>query len=314
MKKEFINMIKQAQQSPLRKMTLACPYHHSIISAAAMAWNDGLAKPIFIGDKKKIQEAALEAELDLASFDLVDIKDSQEACDLAVEMTATGQADFVVKGLIDTSVLLKSYLKPEYDMRQDKQMSHVAVFNPANYDKMLFVTDASMNISPSLDQKRQIIDNAVDVARTLGVELPKVAALAAIEKVNPKMKETVEARQLQEMAEAGIIKNALVAGPLALDNAIIPRAAQLKEIDGPVAGVADIMMVPNIEIGNVLYKVFAFSFPGGHAGVIVGGKRPIVLTSRSDGARAKYNSIALAKFLMDKENISLTGNFDYSAS
>lgn len=313
MKKGFINMIKEAQQSPLRTMTVACPYHHSSINAAMMAWNDGIAKPIFVGDREKIKAAAFDAEVDLAPFDIVDVKDEEKACDLAIEMTAKNQADFVVKGLVEASIFLGSYLKPEHDMRVGRQISHVAIFNPDNYEKMLFVTDAYMNIAPNLKEKKEIIENAVDLARALGVELPKVAVLAAIEKVNPKMPVTVEARQLQEIFQAGFVNDALVAGPLALDNAIIPKAADLKNIDGPVAGQADIMMVPSVAIGNVLYKVFTFAYPGGHASLVVGGRKPVVVTSRSDGASAKYNSIALCKYLMDAKELKLKESFNFTA-
>jgi len=313
MKKEFLEMINTAKLNGIRKMSVACPHQPSVITSAVRAYEDGLAEPVFIGDKDIMLSIANEEGVDLSPFTIINSKDDQKSCDLAVEMTANEETDFIMKGLVDTAVILKSYLKPEYKMRTEKLISHVAIFNPASYEKMLFVTDASMNIMPTLDQKRQIVDNAVSVARTLGVMKPKVACLAAIEKVNPKMIETVEAYELQKMCENGLIKNAVVAGPLALDNAILAKAAKIKKIDSPVAGHADIMMVPNIEMGNILYKAFAFSFPESHAGVIVGGRKPIVLTSRSDGEGSKYNSIALAKFLVDKEEYAEIGSYNYSA-
>ncbi|NCC81689.1 MAG: bifunctional enoyl-CoA hydratase/phosphate acetyltransferase [Clostridia bacterium] len=299
MKEEFLRMIDIAKSTGPKKLTVACPYHASSLLSSLMAQKDGLAIPILVGDKNRIMHAAEEDDVDISSLEIIDIKDDQAACDKAVQLVAEGKADFVMKGLIDTSVILKAYLKPEFGMRTDKLLSHVAVFNPDSYGKILFVTDASMNIDPDLDQKRQIIDNAVDVARKMGVEVPKVAVLAAIEKVNPKMPETVEARALQEMNEKGIIKNSIVAGPLALDNAIFEKAAKIKSIDHPVAGHADILMVPNIEIGNILYKALAFCSGAKHAGVIVGGKKPVVLTSRSDNEFGKYNSIAFAKYLLE---------------
>lgn len=299
MKTEFLKMIEIAKLHGPKRLTVAGPYHKSAILASILAKEEGLIEPIFIGDKERINKAAHEANVDISHIELIDIKDDQMFCDKAVQLVAEGKADFIMKGLIDTAVILKSFLKPEFGMRTDKLLSHVAVFNPENYYKIIFVTDASMNISPTLDQKRQIIDNAVEVARKMGVETPKVAVLAAIEKVNPKMKETVEARALQEMNEQGIIKNAIVAGPLALDNAIFEEAAIIKNISHPVAGHADILMVPNIEIGNILYKSFAFCSKTKHAGVIVGGKVPIVLTSRSDNENGKFNSIAFAKYLIE---------------
>lgn len=299
MKKEFLKMIEIAKSTGPKKLTIACPYHDSSILAALHAKNEGLVEPILIGDKERILAKAQELNLSLDQLEIIDLKDGQEACDKAVELVATGQADFIMKGLIDTSVILKAYLKSEFGMRTGKLLSHVAIFNPDGYEKMLFVTDASMNISPDLEDKKKIIENAIEVARKMGVEKPKVAVLAAIEKVNPKMIETVEARKLQEMNEEGLIENAVVAGPLALDNAIFLEAAQIKNITHPVAGHADILMVPNIEIGNILYKAFAFCSGVKHAGVIVGGKKPVVLTSRSDNENGVYNSIALAKYLME---------------
>lgn len=299
MKKEFLEMIRKAKATGPKKMTIACPYQESALLSALMAKEEGLVEPILVGDKDRIYEVAKEYDIDIDGLEIIDIKDSEAACDKSVELVAEGKADFLMKGLIDTAVILKSYLKPQFNMRTDKLLSHVAVFNPEGYSKMLFVTDASMNISPDLDQKRQIIQNAIDVARKMGIECPKVAALAAIEKVNPKMKETVEARELQIMNEQGVIKNGVVAGPLALDNAIFEKAAKIKGISHPVAGHADILMVPNIEIGNILYKAFAFCSQARHAGVIVGGKKPVVLTSRSDDEFGKFNSIAFAKYLLE---------------
>ena len=299
MKKEFLKMIETTKKNGRKRMTVACPHQDSVLVSAKMAKDDGLVDPILIGDIEVINKIAEEGNIDISDLQIIDIKDNEQACDKAVEMVANGEADFLMKGLIDTAVILKSYLKPEYKMRMDKLISHVAVFNPDSYSKMLFVTDASMNIAPNLEQKRQIMENAIEVARKMGVEIPKVAALAAIEKVNPKMQETVEARELQMMNENGLIKNALVAGPLALDNAIGEKAARIKNITHAVAGCADILMVPNLEIGNVLYKAFAFSSQAKHAGVIVGGRKPIVLTSRSDDEGGKYNSIAFAKYLTE---------------
>lgn len=299
MKNEFLRMIEIAKIKGPKKLTVACPYKKSALLSSLLAKKQGIADPIFIGNKDKIDKVAKEYNIDISEIEMIDIKDDQEACDMSVQLVAEGKADFVMKGHVDTSLILKSYLKPEFGMRTGKLLSHVAVFNPEIYSKILFVTDASMNIDPNLDQKRQIIDNAVDVARKMGIETPKVACLAAIEKVNPKMVETVEARALQEMNEKGIIKNCIVAGPLALDNAIYEEAAIIKGITHPVAGHADILMVPNIEIGNILYKAFAFCSGAKHGGVIVGGKTPVVLTSRSDDENGKFNSIVFAKYLLE---------------
>lgn len=313
MSKEFSEIIATAKLNGMRKMTVACPHHYSVITSAVKAYREGIVEPIFIGDKDKICKVAEDQKINISEFTIIDAKDNQKACDLSIQMTANSEADFAMKGLIDTSEILKSYLKPEYAMRRENLLSHVAIFNPRDYGKMVFVTDASMNIAPSLDQKRQIIDNSVKVARQLGLIRPKVAVLAAIEKVNPKMLETVEAYELQKMNEKGIIKDSIVCGPLALDNAISANAARIKSIDNPVAGYADILMVPNIEIGNILYKALAFSYPGNHGGVIVGGKKPVVLTSRSDGESEKFNSIALAKYLIDHEEAGAIDSRIYSA-
>ena len=300
MKIDFYEMIEKAKNSGVKRMTIAFPHQESAVLSARKAKDDGMVEPILIGDADKIKKNAEDAGVDISDIEVIDIKDDEKASDKTVELVANGQADFLMKGLIDTSIILKAYLKPEYKMKTDKLMSHVALFNPGSYYKMLIVTDASMNIAPNLDQKRQIVQNAIDVAKKFGIEQPKVAAVAAIEKVNPKMIETVEARELQLMSEKGIIKDGIVAGPLALDNAIFEKAAKIKNIEHPVAGHADIIMLPNIQIGNILYKAFAFCANDKHAGVIVGGKKPIVLTSRSDDEHSKYNSIAFAKFLLEK--------------
>lgn len=299
MKREFAEMLEKAIKAGPKTVAIACPHQESALKAARMAIDERLAYPILVGNERLIREIAQEYQVNLEGMKIVDVEDDGEACDETVRLVAEGKADFIMKGLIDTAVILKSYLKPEFGMRTSKHLSHVAVFDLAGYSRLLFVTDASMNIAPTLEQKKMIIENAVEVARAMGIKTPNVAALAAIEKVNPKMKETVEAYELQRMNEEGLIANAVVAGPLALDNAIFEKAAKVKKITHPVAGKADILMVPDIEIGNILYKAFGFLGNGNHAGVIVGGRKPISLTSRADDEYAKYNSLAMAIFLME---------------
>ena len=202
-----------------------------------------------------------------------------------------------MKGLIDTSIIMKQVLDREIGLRNENVISHIALFEVPTYHKIFMVTDAAMNIAPDLVQKKEIIENAVNMALSIGISMPKVAVLAAKEKVSPKMEATIDAGELKSMNEDGIIKNCIVDGPLALDNAINEESAKIKGIESEVAGDADILIVPDIEAGNVLYKALTFLANAKSAGLIVGARAPIVLTSRADNEEAKLNSIALATLM-----------------
>ena len=199
----------------------------------------------------------------------------------------------VMKGLVDTSIILKAVLNKEFGLRTGNILSHVAVFDVDGYDRLFFVTDAAMNLAPDLQGKKQIIENSCIVANALDIDEPKVAVICAKEKVNPKMQDTVDAKDLEEMCKNGEIKDCIVGGPFALDNAVSEEAARHKGMDHPIAGKADILLAPDIEAGNILYKSLVFFSNTKNAGVIVGAKAPIILTSRADSEETKLNSIAL---------------------
>ena len=206
----------------------------------------------------------------------------------------------VMKGLVDTSIILKAVLNKEVGLRCGKILSQVSILDIPSYDRLILLTDPAMNISPDLNAKKQIIENAVEVAKSMDIEMPKVACICAKEKVNPKMPDTVEAKELEDMCKNGEIKDCIVGGPLALDNAISIEAAKHKGIDNPVAGKADILLMPDIKAGNVLYKSVVFFAKGDTAGIVMGAKVPIVLTSRADSDIAKLNSIALGVLVASK--------------
>ncbi len=299
--RSFEDVLKYAKERGPKTISVACAQDADVLLAVNKAKELGISEAILVGDKEQIENIAKEKGIDLSSYEIIDIKDLSEASLKAVELVSTGKAHMVMKGLVDTSIILKAVLNGEVGLRTGNVLSHTAVFDIEDYDRLLFVTDAAMNIAPDLEAKKQIIENAVKVARALDIDEPKVAVLCAKEKVNPKMPATVDAAKLQEMNEKGEIKNCLVAGPLALDNAVSVEAAKLKKIDHPVGGKADILMVPTIEAGNVLYKALAFLAKSKNAGIIVGAKAPVILTSRADDEEAKLNSIALGVLMAAKK-------------
>lgn len=206
----------------------------------------------------------------------------------------------VMKGLVDTSIILKSVLDKDKGLRTGNILSHVAVFDIKKYDRLFFITDAAMNLAPDPNAKKQIIENACKVAYSLDIDLPKVAVICAKEKVNPKMKDTVDAKELEDMCNRGELKDCIVGRPFALDNAVSLEPANYKAINHPVAGKAHILLVPNIEAGNILYKLLVFFSESKNAGVIVGAKAPIILISRADNEETKLNSIALGVLMAAK--------------
>lgn len=291
--KSLKEIIEVAKERGPKTIAVACAQDLDVLLAVDMAKKEGIADAILVGDKELIEELGINNKIDLSRFEIIDIKDLSEASLKAVELVSTGKAHIVMKGLVDTSIILKAVLNKEIGLRTGSVLSHVAVFDVPDYHKLLIVTDAAMNIAPDLNSKKMIIENSVIVAKALDIEKAKVAVICAKEKVNPKMPSTVDAAELQKMNEAGEIANCIVAGPLALDLAVSKEAAKLKKIDHPVAGDADILLAPNIESGNVLYKTLGFLTKSKSAGIIVGAKAPVVLTSRADDEEAKMNSIAL---------------------
>jgi len=295
--KSFDEILRAARERGPKTIAVAVAQDAEVLSAVKAAGDMGIAEAVLVGDKEEIAGAARECGVDIGKFEVLDIKDKNEACRKAVELVSAGKAHIVMKGLVDTSLILKAVLDEKIGLRTGNVLSHVAVFDVPGYDRLFYVTDAAMNIAPDLQQKKQIIENAVQVANALGNDNPKVAMLAAVEKVNPKMQATVDAAEIVRMNEAGELKGCVVGGPFALDNAVSVEASKHKGIVHPVAGHADILMVPVIEAGNMLYKSMVFFAGAKNAGIIVGAKAPVVLTSRADSDEAKLNSIAIGTLM-----------------
>jgi phosphate butyryltransferase len=278
-----------------KRIAVAAAQEHSALEAALDARAAGLAEPILIGDLDAIRSIAAELKADLGGIRLIEEKDYAKAAATAVALVRSGEADILMKGVLDTSILLKAALNKETGLNAGRLTSHVAVMESPQYHKLFIVTDAAINIAPDLQGKLDIIANAVAVARALGVELPKVALLAAVEKVNAeKMPCTVDAAIITQMNRRGQVKNCLVDGPLALDNAVSAESARIKKIVSDVAGDADVLVAPDIEAGNVLYKALLDLGGAKGAGIVAGAAKPIVLTSRADSRETKLASIALA--------------------
>ncbi len=275
-------------------LAVAVAQDAEVLLAVDGAYKLGIAGAILVGAAEEIRAIAEKLSIDLSKYTIIDEADKVEACRKAVKLVRDGQADVVMKGLVDTSIILKAVLDKEIGLRESPVLSHVAVFEVPGYDRLFYLTDAAMNIAPDLETKKHILRNAVKVAHALGNENPVACALCAVEKVNPKMQATLDAAALVEANRAGEIDGCTVIGPLALDNAISPEAAKHKGITDPNAGKADILLVPAIEVGNVFYKSMVFMAKAKNAGVIVGAKAPVVLTSRADSDETKLSSIALA--------------------
>jgi len=300
MAKTFSDLITIAQQKEPKRLSVAVAEDREVLSAVKEAKDLNIIEPILVGNKEKIEEISYEIGFDLENIEIIDEKDGQLAARKATEQVSSGKAHILMKGLIDTSIIMKQVLDKDIGLRTGNIISHVAVFDVDTYHKLLFVTDAAMNISPDLNQKKEIISNAVSLAHSMGIDNPKVAVIAAKEKVSTKMEATIHAKELAEMNRNGEIKGCIVDGPFALDNAISKKAAETKGVKSEVAGDADILLVPYIEAGNVLYKSLTYFAKSKNAGIILGAKAPIVLTSRADSEETKLYSIVLAVLLSSK--------------
>ena len=293
--KTIAEMMEAAQKSGRKRIALAAAQEASALAAVVEAWARGLAEPILIGDSAAIRNLGAKLGLDLGAFQFVEAKDPAAAAAEAVRLVRRGEADVLMKGLVDSSALLKAAFNKETGLNAGTLASHVAVIETAGYHKLFLITDAAINIAPGLADKLGIIANALRAARALGVELPKVALLAAVEKVNwERMPCTVDAAVISQMGRRGQLGPCLADGPLALDIAISAQSASIKNIESEVAGDADILVVPDIEAGNILYKCLIDLCAAKGAGIVMGAAAPIVLTSRSDSAETMLASIAFA--------------------
>jgi len=273
---------------------VAHPCETSALTGAAEAAAEGLIKPIYVGPKARINEIARMASIDLGAAEIVDAPHSHAAAQQAVALVREGRAELLMKGSLHTDELLGAVVARETGLRTGRRISHVFIMDVPTYHKVLIVTDAAINIAPSLEEKVDICQNAIDLAISLGLKQPKVALLAAVETVNSKMPATIDAAALCKMAERGQIKGGILDGPLAFDNAISPEAARTKGIKSEVAGDPDILVVPDLEAGNILAKLLSFLARADSAGLVLGARVPIILTSRADSVRARIASCAVA--------------------
>jgi len=288
------DLLSRAAQMEGKAVAVAQAEDEEVIEAVKAALDKRLAHFLLFGDEEKIRALLKEKDVKEDGIEVVATSSKEMSAEMAVKSVRDKKADVLMKGNIPTATILKAVLNKEYGLRTGNVLSHVAVFEVPDYDRFIIVTDAAMNIAPDLQQKAQILTNAVGIANAIGIKMPKVAPITAVETINPAMQATLDAAALSQMNKRGQIKNCIVDGPLALDNAVSMKAAEHKGIESEVAGQADILLVPVIEAGNILYKSLIYFAKAKVGAVIAGAKAPIVLTSRADTAESKLYSLALA--------------------
>jgi phosphotransacetylase/acyl dehydratase len=293
----YRGLISRATSKPAVKTAIVWPCDEVSLGGAIQAFIDKLIVPVLVGSEAKIRSVAAAMELDLGTIRIVDVPDSRAAAARGVELARKTEVQMLMKGSLHTDELMSAVVSRDGGMRTGRRISHVFALDVPSYHKTLFVTDAAINIQPDLETKIDILQNAIDMMIALEVENPKVAILSAVESVNPAIPSTLDAAALCKMVERGQITGAVVDGPLAFDNAISSDAARIKKIKSPVAGDPDLLMVPNLEAGNILFKELQYLAGALAAGVVVGAKVPIVLTSRADGELARMASCALGVLL-----------------
>jgi phosphotransacetylase len=292
----FRFLLAQASAQPPLATAVAYPCDAAALVPVIEAAAAGLLMPILVGPASVIQATADMAHLDIAGFRLVDAATPADAAESAVQLVRNGEAMALMKGSLHTDTLLHAVLNSD-GLKTGRRLSHVYIMDVPTYPRPLLVTDAAINIAPDLEQKRDIVQNAIDTARAMGIETPRVAILSAVETVNPALRSTLDAAALCKMADRGQITGGLVDGPLAFDNAVSPSAAAEKGIISPVAGQADILVAPDLEAANMLAKQLSFLAGADAAGVVLGAKVPIILTSRADSERTRLASCAVAALL-----------------
>jgi phosphate acetyltransferase len=293
----YAAIIERCKALPSVTTAVAHPCDESSLRGAIEAAEANLIVPILVGPEAKIRAVAKENGLDISTFRIVDAPHSNAAAAKAVELVRMGEAEVLMKGSLHTDELLSAVVNKDTGLRTGRRLSHVFVMDVPTYHKPLLITDAAINIYPSLDDKVDIVQNAIDLCHAFGIKLPKVAILSAVETVNPKITSTLEAAALCKMADRGQITGGLLDGPLAMDNAISKEAAAIKKIKSEVAGDADILLVPDLESGNMVAKQLSFLANADAAGIVLGARVPIILTSRADNVRARMASCAVAVVL-----------------
>ena len=300
MSKSFDDLLSRVASVSRKKVSVAVAQDAPVLEAVEEARVRGIADAILVGDKDKMEPIAKELGIDLGNFEVVDVKDDIEAATKAVELVHNGTADMYMKGLIDTKSFLKSVLNKEVGLRTDKVLSHVCVFEMKGREGLLFLSDVAFIPYPTLEEKAAIIENTVDIAHACGLECPKVAPVAAVEVVNPKMPATVEADELTKMNNEGKITGCIVDGPLSLDIAIDKEAATHKGASGrKIAGDADVILFPDIHAGNLVYKTLTHLVDCKNGNILTGTKAPVILTSRSDSKEVKINSLVLGAIVAE---------------
>ena len=294
--KNFHDLYKHLSDTDPLKVVVASADDEDVLRAVQAAAEKNLIIPVLTGNTGKISRILKNINYHFTG-EVMDSPDQETTAEMCVRMVSSGKADILMKGLMASSTLLKAVLNREWGLRSGRLLSHIGFIQPQNMDKIIMITDGGMNIAPDLDQKKSILMNAVEIAHSLLMDNPMVAALSAVETVNEAMQSSIDAALLTRMNERGQITGCTVDGPLAMDNAVSAEAAAHKGIKSPVAGNADILLVPNVETGNAAYKILHYFSNARFAGIIAGASAPIVLTSRSDSSESKQNSIALAAFI-----------------
>lgn len=303
----FRALLAKAAGLPPASTAVAYPCDANAIGAAVEAAQAGLIIPILVGPKDEILAAAVAANVDIAKYRLVEAARGAEAAAAAVALVKNGEAELLMKGSLHTDELLHAVLAPSSTLQTGRRLSHVYLLDVPAYPRPLLVTDAAVNIAPDLEAKRDIVQNAVDLAHVMGMVEPKVAVLSAVETVSPKLQSALDAAALSKMAERGQITGALVDGPLAFDNAVSPAAASEKGIVSKVAGQADILVVPDLEAGNILAKQLIYLAGADAAGIVLGARVPIILTSRADAERTRMASCAVAVLIAHGQSVPPVG-------
>jgi phosphate acetyltransferase len=296
---KYDRLIARAQKVPAAKTIVVHPCDESSLRGALDAARARLIEPILVGPKAKITAAARQHQLDISGVELVDAIHSEAAAAAAVQLIHQAKGELLMKGSLHTDELMRAVTASSTGLRTARRISHVFIMDVPTYSETLFITDAAINISPDLDAKRDIIQNAVDLFTEVGLGTPRVAILSAVETVTSKIPSTIEAAALCKMAERGQITGAVLDGPLAFDNAIDPEAAKIKGIRSAVAGRAQILVVPDLEAGNMLAKNLSFLAKADSAGIVLGARVPIILTSRADSVRSRMASCAVAVLYAD---------------
>ena len=299
--KTMQELVDKAKALQTKTLVVAVANDHHVLEAVEMARKADIIDAILVGNQPDIEETLEDLGLDINHYQILHVVDAVDACEEAVKLVSKNDGYFLMKGYVDTAIILRAALDKDYGLRTKNRLSHVTVLELPTYHKLLMMSDGAMNIAPDVDIKQEIIENGVAVAHAIGIDEPNVGCLAAVEKVNSKMPATLDAQTLVQRNQQGLIPGCVVGGPYALDNAINKAAAEHKGISDSMAGDVDFIIMPQIESGNIFYKAMMFLGNAKGASVIAGAKKPIVLTSRADSTESKFYSIALSALVADSK-------------